>query len=151
MSVTTVRRALLAAVCVACVAPAGASASSRLDRTEARIVRAMNEVRASHGLAELRVSAALARAADAHSKAMSRTKRFGHGDFARRVRRYVRARRMAENIALRRPCNARAIVSMWLNSAPHRAVMLSSAYRRVGVARRGSPVCYVTADFASAR
>ena len=51
-----------------------------------------------------------------------------------------------------RGCNAQAIVNMWMNSsAPHRQVMLSSTYRRIGVARRGSSKCFVTADFASLR
>jgi uncharacterized protein YkwD len=45
---------------------------------------------------------------------------------------------------------------MWLQSAPHRAIVLSGAYRRVGVGRRrgrlhGARVCVITADFASAR
>ena len=47
-------------------------------------------------------------------------------------------------------CDPQTIVDMWLNSPPHRKIMLSSAFQRIGVGRRGSSECYVTADFASA-
>ena len=152
MSVTSVRRMLLAALVVVCIAaPSSASASSGHDRTEANIIRAMNKVRASHGLPRLQTNLGLARAADAHSKVMRRTNRVGHGDYSRRVRRYVRTKRVGENIAWMAGCNAQAIVNMWMNSAPHRHVMLSGTYRRIGVARRGSSKCFVTADFASLR
>jgi uncharacterized protein YkwD len=150
MSVTMVRRAVLALFCVALAGAPSASASSRHDRTEASIIRAMNQARASHGLPKLRTNRGLARAADAHSKVMRRTKTVRHGNYTKRVRRYVRTRRVGENIAWRRGCDPRAIVNMWLRSAPHRAVVLSRSFRRIGVARRGKSLCFVTADFASA-
>ena len=152
MSVTSMRRALLAALLIACVgAPTSASASSRHDATEAGIIHAMNGVRASHGLPALRTNRALARAADAHSKSMQRTNRIGHGAFSKRLRRYVRTRTVGENVAWMSGCDANAIVQLWMNSAPHRRVMLSKSFRRIGVGRRGSRKCFVTADFASAR
>jgi uncharacterized protein YkwD len=48
------------------------------------------------------------------------------------------------------------VVSMWMNSGSHRAVLLSSRFKSVGVARRGGRLhggraCMVTADFASRR
>jgi len=152
MSVTSVRRLLLAALLVVCVAaPSSAGASVRHDRTEAKIIRALNKVRASHGLPRLRVSRGLARAADAHSRAMRRTNTLGHGDFLRRVRRYVRTRTVGENVAWMAGCRAQSIVDMWMGSAPHREVMLSRSFRQIGVGRRGSSRCFVTADFASRR
>jgi uncharacterized protein YkwD len=152
MSVTSVRRVLLAALLVICLAaPASASASSRHDQTEAKIIRAMNKVRATHGLPKLRTNSGLARAADAHSKVMRRTNSVGHGDYSRRIRRYVRTRRVGENIAWVSGCNAQRIVQMWMNSAPHRQVMLSDSFRRIGVGKRGGRKCFVTADFASLR
>jgi uncharacterized protein YkwD len=111
----------------------------------------MNSVRASHGLAALRTSRGLARAADAHSATMQRSNRLGHGAYSRRIRRYVRTRGVGENVAWMAGCNANAIVQMWLNSPPHRRVMLSKSFRRIGVGRRGSRKCFVTADFATAR
>ena len=151
MSVTSVRRVVLAALLVLCLgAPVSASASTRHDATEAGIIRALNNVRASHGLPRLHISRGLARAADAHSASMQRTNRVGHGDYGRRVRRYVRSRKVGENIAWMAGCSAQGIVQMWLNSSAHRHVMLSSTFRRVGVGRRGSRKCFVTADFATA-
>jgi uncharacterized protein YkwD len=152
MSVTSVRRVLLAALVVACFgAPSNAFASRGHDATEAGIVRALNNARAGHGLPRLQTSRALARAAGAHSRTMRRTNTIGHGDFSRRVRRYVRSRKVGENLAWMTGCDASAIVNMWLRSAPHRKIMLSRSFRRIGVGRSGSRKCFVTADFASAR
>jgi uncharacterized protein YkwD len=152
MSVTSVRRAALAVLVIVCVvAPSRASASSRHDATETQIIRALNNARAGYGLPRLRSNRALGRAADAHSRTMRRTNTIGHGDFSRRVRRYVRSRKVGENLAWMSGCDATAIVNMWLNSAPHRKIMLSRSFRRIGVGRSGSRQCYVTADFASAR
>jgi uncharacterized protein YkwD len=46
-------------------------------------------------------------------------------------------------------CDGRTVVHMWLGSSPHRHIMLSRSFRKVGVgiARSGS-TCFVTADFA---
>jgi uncharacterized protein YkwD len=152
MSVSSVRRALFAALLIACLgAPSSAFASSRHDATEASIIRAMNGVRANYGLPRLHTSRGLARAADAHSASMQRSNSIGHGAYTQRIRRYVRTKRVGENVAWMAGCNAHAIVQMWLNSAPHRRVMLSKSFRRIGVGRRGSRKCFVTADFAAAR
>ena len=68
------------------------------------------------------------------------------------MRRYVRTRKVGENLAWMSGCNARPIVQMWMNSAAHRQIMLSGGFRRVGVAKRDSSrICFVTADFASSR
>jgi uncharacterized protein YkwD len=153
MSVNALRRALLAACLIVCaLPPSGAVASARHDRTETKIIRAMNGARAGHGLPRLRPSHRLARAADAHSAAMARTNTLGHGAFTARVRRYVNSRWIGENLAWLPVCNAGRVVRMWLRSTAHRRIMLSRAFQRVGVARRsGSGACFVTADFASLR
>jgi uncharacterized protein YkwD len=152
LSVTSVRRLSLAVllICVLLV-PSRAAASARHDATEAKIIRALNSARASYGLPRLRSVRALGRAADAHSRAMRRANTMGHGDYSRRIRRYVRSRHVGENLAWMARCNASSIVSMWLNSPPHRKVMLSRSFKRIGVGRSGSRKCFVTADFASAR
>ncbi len=146
-------RALVAALLVAIVVvPAPASASPRQNRTENAILRAMNKVRAQHGLATLRVDSALARAADAHSAAMLRTGVFSHGSVHARLRRYTRKRTVGETLAWLSRCNSRKVVQMWLNSAAHRQILLSRKFRNVGVGKRASSArCIVTADFASAR
>jgi uncharacterized protein YkwD len=153
LSVSAVRRVLLAALLIVCIQPpAGASASARHDRTEAGIVRAINKIRAQYHLPRLRINSGLGRAADVHSAAMARSGRVVHGEYYRRVRRYVRSRHVGENLAWAQRCRASAIVSMWMNSAGLRHVMLSRGFRRVGVARRSaSRTCFVTADFASSR
>lgn len=152
MSVDFARRALLAVFAACLCAPAPAAASARHDRTEAAIIRALNNVRADRGLPTLAASRALARAADAHSAQMARTNRAGHGDYRRRVRRYASARLVGENIAWMDRCSARRIVALWMRSSTHRRVVLSRSFRRVGVAQRSSSrLCFVTADFATAR
>jgi uncharacterized protein YkwD len=154
MSVITLRRLVIAACISVCgLMPATASAaSSRTDATEASIVHAMNRYRAQHGLPRLVTSRPLQRAADAHSASMLRSNVLAHGAFAARMRHYAHARSAGENLAWMSSCDAKAIVDMWAHSAAHRAVMLTSSFRRVGVARRSSSSgCFVTADFATTR
>jgi uncharacterized protein YkwD len=77
--------------------------------------------------------------------------------FARRLRRYSNARLLGETLALLgRSGGAGRGVRMWMESPPHRAVLLGAGFRRIGIARRegrigGFPQTVVTADFASAR
>jgi uncharacterized protein YkwD len=133
----------------------------RLDRGEAAVVRALNRVRGRYALPRLRVDPRLDRAADLHTRQMISGGYFEHGAFASRVHHFVRSRAVAETLAMMsagscRHRHVRRVVGMWLNSAPHRAIVLSGAYRRVGVGRRrghlhGASACLVTADFASAR
>ena len=133
--------------------------TARLDSGERAIVRALNGVRAGHGLPSLRVSGALARAADVHSANMLANDFFAHGSMGQRVRRYVRSRSIGETLARTSSCSrgsARRVVQMWMNSSGHRAVVLSRRYRKVGVARRAGRLgsaraCVITADFASRR
>jgi uncharacterized protein YkwD len=149
----SVRRSLRGLVVVPLVAiaviPCSASAAVRQDRTESAILKAMNSVRARHGLPSLRVSGALAKAADAHSAAMLRTGAFTHGSVNARLRRYTRARSVGETLAWMSRCNSRKVVDMWLRSAAHRRVLLARKFHAVGVGRKASPSrCMVTADFA---
>ena len=137
-------------------APAAQASSPRMNAGERAIVRAINRARASHGVRALRGHRSLARAADAHTRSMLHADYFAHGAFASRVRRYVRSRRVGETIAMTTRCSARKVVRMWMNSGPHRAVLLSRAFRSVGIGRRvgrlgASRACLVTADFASRR
>ena len=150
----------------ATVLPSAASAASpRLDRTERNIVRAINHRRARAGLAAVRAGAALNRAADYHSREMAYGNFFAHtsrngGSMASRVRHFDNARAVGETLAMlgggcRRHMAAR-VVNMWMHSGPHRAVLLSGSFRRIGVARRGGRLagqkaCMVTADVASRR
>jgi uncharacterized protein YkwD len=77
-----------------------------------------------------------------------------------RVRRYSRSHRIGENLAWVKTRSARSaarqVLRMWMNSPSHRALLLSSGFRRVGIARRvgsfghGRVAVYMV-DFASAR
>jgi uncharacterized protein YkwD len=136
--------------------------SAKLDRAERRIVRLVNRIRARHGLHHLRASRSLSRAASHHSREMLRRDYIGHASangapMGRRVRHYVHARWVGENIAITWGYRhaARRVVRMWMHSPPHRAVLLSRHPRRIGVGRahgRLGPVegALFTADFASA-
>ena len=148
MRSATLVRGLVAACLVSfAVLPAAASA-----RGGGSILRVMNSVRARHHLPALRTSRALARAASAHSSHMARSGLMSHGAFQLRISRYVTSRVVAENLAWSSRCSSRTIVRMWLRSAPHRHIMLSRRFRRAGVGiGRASQICFVTADFASAR
>jgi uncharacterized protein YkwD len=163
------RRLAVALFVAACAATAPVAASTafagspRLSPTERAVVRLMNQVRAGHGLPALKASPRLARAADRHSGDMLRHDFFAHESsdgtsFLRRVRSYAHARSVGENLALLSGVRGAAgeVVRMWLNSPPHRAVLLSRGFRRVGVGTRsgtlGSQKATVyTVDFASRR
>jgi uncharacterized protein YkwD len=146
----------LVAVLAALSGPAAADAARRR-AADHSVLLAMNSARASHGAAPLRWSPRLARAARLHSGTMARTGVFAHGAFAARVSRFTRARSIGENLAWVSRCghgSARVVVRMWLNSPPHRAVLLSHGFHRVGIGIRlgrvgSSPACLVTADFAA--
>jgi uncharacterized protein YkwD len=157
---------LMLLVLGAFAASANASGGSpRLDPAERGVIRAINRQRASHGLGKVRASARLDRAADFHSREMLYGNYFAHpslngSPMERRVRRYAHSKRVGETLAMLggrcRRHMGRRVVSMWMNSGSHRAVLLSAGFKRVGVARRGGRLagrnaCMVTADFASRR
>ena len=139
-----------------------ADAAPRFDARERAIVRAINRQRTKHGLARVRSSRRLARAADYHSWEMLDANYFAHESrdgtpFDQRVRRYANHRSVGETLAMLGGCgkgSARRVVRMWMNSAGHREILLSSSYRRVGLGKRtgdlgGDRACVVTADFGS--
>jgi uncharacterized protein YkwD len=153
---------LAATLAVPAMAAAG---PARLDNRERAIVRHINAQRAHYGLAKVRPSRRLSRAADYHSWEMLDANYFAHesangGSFESRLHRYTHKRALGETLAmLGGRCgrgSAGRIVSMWMNSPGHRGILLSSAYRRIGLSARngslgGSKACVVTADFGSKR
>jgi uncharacterized protein YkwD len=139
-----------------------ATAKPSLDGRERAIVRAINRQRSKHGLSKLSSSSKLARAADYHSWEMLDADYFAHesrdgGPFDQRVRRFAKHKALGETLAMVGGCGRKAagrIVRMWMNSPGHRAILLSSSYRKVGLGKRtgdlrGSRACLVTADFGS--
>jgi uncharacterized protein YkwD len=146
------RRLLGTGALVACLlVPASASAS-----TQSGIVRSVNQVRAQHGLRPFRMSPALGRAAGAHSAAMLAGGGLSHGSLQSRLRRYLSAATYGEAIAWM-PGSAgtpASVVGAWLRSPPHRAILLSAQFRRIGVGAAygrmgGQPGTSFTLDVAS--
>jgi uncharacterized protein YkwD len=159
---TTLALGCLLAAAFAVPAVAAARNTARLDQRERAIIRGINHQRAQHGLAPVRASGRLSRAADYHSWEMLDADYFAHesrdgGPFDERVRRYARHRALGETLAMLGGCgkgSARRVVRMWMESPGHRAILLSSSYRRVGLGKRtgklgSNHACVVTADFGS--
>jgi uncharacterized protein YkwD len=153
--------------CAACTAlslaaaPAAHAASPRTGATERAIVRSINHRRAHHGLAPVRIAPRLALAADFHTREMLSGNYFAHtslhgGSFTARIHHFARARAVGETLAWMSRCGrhaGRRIVSLWMHSPPHRAILLSGRFHRVGIGLRtgslgGGRVCVVTGDFA---
>lgn len=127
-----------------------AIANARIDRTERATVRYINAYRHAHGLHGVRIDRRMSTGADGHSASMARTRFATHGAWAARVSRYAHSSTIGEVIAwLGGGGQARRVVSMWIHSAPHRAVLSNGVYRRVGIARRRSGrTWFYTVDFA---
>jgi uncharacterized protein YkwD len=144
--------------------PTSGGATNQLERS---VLAELNDVRRAHGLVPLRSSAALAAAADAHSRAMGRHGFFAHesrdgSSFADRVRRYYAPRRgtwsVGENLLWStRGIDARRAVALWMQSPGHRQNILTPQWREIGLAAvtfRGAPGVYggmdvviITSDF----
>jgi uncharacterized protein YkwD len=158
---------LVCGVVVCCCAalawqPAKASADrGHLDRTERKVIRIVNRIRAHHGLRRLRANRRLAVAASTHTGDMLRRDFLSHAssdgtDMSARVRRYTGSKRwIGESIvAISGRATARKAVRMWMQSPPHRAVLLSPAGRRIGIGKRRGKIgsakrAVITADLTS--
>ena len=163
---------LCASLALALPAAASERELLRASALESSMLAQINSVRAKHGRAPLRYSAALSSAARAHSQAMATHGFFSHSsadgtDFGKRVRKWYRAKgyrswTAAETILWRSPdVDAPHGIEMWMNSPPHRAIVLSPKFREVGFgaihayaapgAFDGVEVTIVTADFGARR
>jgi uncharacterized protein YkwD len=135
-----------------------------LDRAERAVLREINRMRSSAGLHRLWRNRRLQKSADYHCWDMLRANFFAHASadgtsFQTRVKRYTNRRRIGENLAYlpsQDASSASTVVQMWMNSPAHRAALMSTAFRRVGIARRIGKwgdfrVAVYTVDFASKR
>ena len=180
------RRLLIAlvALCALLAAAApSASAASACQAASAKpaqagkraIVRAtlctINAERGRHGLSPLRLNRRLSRAAAAHAGDMDSRNYFAHdsldgGSFVDRIRRagYLNGAKswtVGENIAWgsQRRGAPRMITQMWMNSPGHRANILSSSFREIGigvsygapVSGLGAPAATYATDFGARR
>jgi len=166
---------VLAVAFVAVNTSAGAAPPRELTKLERRtaleaeIVREMNQIRIAHRIQPLRASPSLRSAARTHSRAMLELGFFGHDSadgtaFSDRIRRFYTSRgwdtwSVGEALLASegQQIAAKAIVRAWLDSPPHREVILSSAWRDAGIGAvytplapseyGGSEAVVVTADF----
>lgn len=151
------RKKILAAVLAGLFALGGASTATArgVSSSDSSLLSAINSVRASHGLAALRVDVRLTKAARSHSVDMVKRQYFAHGSVGARVLAFrARGPVFGENLAWSSAGSVQQFVSMWLASPGHRANLLRPGFRRVGISavrgtfagKPGSTV--VTADFA---
>ena len=139
----------------ALLGPAAGAQARTLSGSEASLLQTMNAVRASHGLASLRVDVHLVRAARGHTADMLHRQYFAHGSVAgRALAAGARGPLYGEDLAWATGLTAQWVVNAWLNSPAHRAVLLRPGFTRVGIGiafgtfagHGGAGV--VTADFA---
>jgi uncharacterized protein YkwD len=139
----------------ALLGPVAGAQARTLNTAEASLLQTMNGVRASHGLAPLRVDVRLLRAARGHSADMMRRQYFAHGSvLGRALAHGARGPVFGEDLAWGTGVTAQWVVDRWLASPTHRAVLLRPGFRRVGIgfsfgsfAGHGG-AAVVTADFA---
>ena len=133
------------------------AAEARSHAFEHSVLLRINQARAANGLRPLRPRSALGRVAARHSRFLASLGALQHrsadgSSFSNRILRVMRSRVAGETIAL--GTTARLVVSAWLASPPHRALLLDRRFRLVGVGARpgwfrGGRVWYVTADLAT--
>jgi len=137
----------------------GSAAQVQASDVIQRVVDLTNQQRASAGLPPLTVNSALNASALAHSQDMASHNFFSHtGSDGSSVDQRIRAAGYSplwawgENIAAGQP-SPEEVVNAWMNSASHRANILSPYYREIGVAYVYAPgttyLHYWTQDFAS--
>jgi uncharacterized protein YkwD len=149
--------------------PSSPTKVERRAALEAAVVREMNRVRAARGLRSLQAAPGLRSAARSHSQAMLAHGFFSHDSadgtaFSERIRRYYTNRgftKWSVGEALMashgRVVDAPSIVAAWLDSPPHRMIVLSPTWRDAGIGVLyassapatfgGSEAIVVTADF----
>jgi len=169
-SLAALATALVAVLAIApTAAPQSAAKVERRTALEVAVVRALNQVRAEAGLKPVKMSSSLRSAARGHSVSMLELGFFGHESadgtaFSERIRRHYTNRgwRMwsVGEALLASPgatADPAAIVEAWLESPPHRAIILSPSWRDAGIGALyapdaprefgGSATIVVTADF----
>jgi uncharacterized protein YkwD len=147
-----------------------ASAKNRatLSSLETGVLQRLNELRQSHGLEPLRLSIRLTSAADAHSTDMADRGYFDHSSpdgtpFWKRIDHWYNSAgygfwSVGENLVWASPnLSAGRALSLWMASPEHRANILSTRWREIGVSAvhvasasgvyRGMSVTIITTDF----
>ena len=146
------------------VIPAVSQAATRNAKragNEQQVLVLLNEIRQQHGLSTLTASTPLRNAARFHSDDMLQNGYFEHDSQNQtwdvRVSRYLKSALVGENIAWGSGSygTPEGIVSQWMHSPPHRAIILTAGLHRVGLGIatgtfESTPgAVMVTADFAA--
>jgi uncharacterized protein YkwD len=131
-------------------------------QAEIAIVREINRVRRSHHLRSVKLTAPLAKVARRHSSLMLKHNQLSHSSFdgssfTTRLARGGKRRQYGETLAWAPTgthVTAKVLLGLWLQSAPHRHVLMNAKLRRVGVGRvygsmAGQRGNAITADFSS--
>jgi uncharacterized protein YkwD len=158
----SVVRALV--VCLALLASPGVSqagTSAPEPGSEQQVLTLLNQIRLQHRLAGLTASPPLRAAARAHSLDMLRNGYFDHNSptetYGARISHYLASPLTGETIArgFGLSGSPAALVSQWMHSPAHRAVILAPGLRRVGLGiaigtfNGTRNVVMATADFAA--
>lgn len=126
------RRIAVLTTCVlallALLVPAGGAVAD----AEQEAIDELNDIRRSRGLPALRSSDSLSTSATSYAREMIRRDFFGH---QARIQVAGRFRSAGEALAMHSGWSAepRRTVGRWMDSPPHRALLLSSRYRWVGM------------------
>lgn len=141
-------RTLAALACVAALvavaAPAALSTNSSTAALESGVLRQLNAVRSGHGLAALRESSRLAAAATQHSREMADDGYFQHNSvdgtsFSTRIAHWYslsgyHSWSVGENLLWASSSISPArVLALWMRSPGHRANILDSRWRDIGV------------------
>ena len=130
----TLALAVVLAMIAATALAAPAAARPAEDRLEKLARAKINALRAKNGLRPMRKSVSLTRSAARYARYMLRTGYFGHLSTIRAPRRY---RTLGEIILLHRGRRGRPRIAVkyWARSSGHRAVILSSRFRSIGIGK----------------
>ena len=138
-----------------------ASKVSYKSSSETQVLSLINQIRAQHNLSKLTMNSSLRSAAKAHSTDMLSNGYFEHDgpteSWDTRVSRYLKSSMVGENIAWGQGSfgSAQGIVTQWMQSPPHRAIILTAGFKRIGISLasgtyNGTPgAVMATADFAA--
>jgi uncharacterized protein YkwD len=146
------------------VVPAVSQAASTVSYQaagEQQVVQLLNQIRAQHHLGPLAASAPLRSAARFHSADMLAKGYFDHNSptetWDARISRYLQAPLIGEDIAWGQGSygSPAGIVSQWMHSSVHRAIILTPGMHRVGLGlaigtyQGSGGAVMATADFAA--
>jgi uncharacterized protein YkwD len=152
---------ILAIAVVPAVGQAATKKASRAVSGEQQVLLLLNEIRQQHGLSDFTANTQLRNAARFHSVDMLQNSYFDHDSRAEawdvRVGRYIKAPLIGEDLAWGTGSygTPEGIVSQWMHSPVHRAVILTAGLHRIGIGlatgtfEGSAGAVMATADFAA--